>query len=143
MGLFLCPNAGGGIPVRIIKNNDDVLLLYRAGLIGDEFREHLTRYFDRLQTDLDELEPDRYGVEDCGYVVILEAGDNVRDLSNVGLNPSNSRLLGSGPEYCELLQLDEIGYYSLLIIYNNSFAVDFYSPMGCHDEEVAGGTDML
>lgn len=85
---------------------------------------------------LDELEHNRYSEEDCGYVVILEAGDNVRDLNNVGLNPSNSGLLGSGPEYCEMLDLDGVGYYSLLIIYNNSFAVDFYTPMGCHDDEV-------
>ena len=130
------PKYRGEIQIRIIKNNHDVLLLYEAGVIGDEFREHLTRYFDRLQADLDELDPNRYSVEDCGYVVILEEGDNVRDLSNVGLNPSNSGLLGSGPEYCEVLQLDGIGYYSLLIIYNNSFAIDFYSPMGCYDEEV-------
>jgi hypothetical protein len=42
-----------------------------------------------------------------GYIVVLEAGDNVRDLGNVGLNRVVGELPGSCPEYVELLNLGE------------------------------------
>ncbi|MDQ0060740.1 hypothetical protein [Paenibacillus harenae] len=44
-------------------------------------------------------------MDGCGYVVVLEAGDNVRDLGNVGLNRKGGGLLGSFPEYVELLDV--------------------------------------
>ena len=79
------------------------------------------------------LRPGEYDAEDHGYVVLLEPGDNVWDLENVGLSRKDSGLLGAIPEYSEVHELDGKNYYQLLIIYNNSFAVGFYTAKGSHD----------
>src|SRR5690554_6258351 len=122
--------------VRIIKNKRDAEILTGAGVLADEFTNHLNKFFDDLQADLDDMEPETYTVEDCGYIVILEAGDNVRDLSNVGLNQEDEGILGCIPEWFETVELDGIRYYRFLVLYNDSFGVIFYSAIGSQDAEV-------
>lgn len=72
-----------------------------------------------------------------GYIVVLEAGDNVRDLGNVELKRENSGLLGSCPEYAELLDVGEIlQAYKVAVLYDNDYLMTFFTQAGVHDEEV-------
>jgi hypothetical protein len=72
-----------------------------------------------------------------GYIVVLEAGDNVRDLGSIGLNRENGGLLGSCPEYVEMLDLDKVlQAYKVAVLYDNDYLITFFTQAGAHDEEV-------
>ena len=63
---------------------------------------HLTEYLEALR---ESLEPDtameQFSLARHGYIVILEASDDVRDLREVGMRPEQKGLLGSWPEWVE------------------------------------------
>ena len=122
--------------MKIIKNKQDLDLLSEAKALGSEMSQHLQDFLVELQADLDVPEPGVYTTEDCGHIVLLEAGDNVRDLSNVGLNPEDQGLLGCTPEWIDPITLDDKDYYKLLVLYNDCFGVIFYTAVGSHDQEV-------
>ena len=122
--------------MRVIKNQDDVRLLKEAKAISQPFAKHLTKFFDDLQADLEDMSPNTYRLEDTGHVVLLEAGDNVRDLKEIGLNHQDQGILGCIPEWFETITLDEVAYYRFLVLYNDSFGVIFYSAVGAFDDEV-------
>ena len=122
--------------MRVIKNQDDVRLMAQAKAISPQFAEHLIQFFDELQADLEDMSPNTYRLEDTGHVVLLEAGDNVRDLREMGLNHQEQGILGCIPEWFETITLDGMEYYRFLVLYNDSFGVIFYSDVGAFDAEV-------
>ena len=122
--------------MRVIKNQDDVRLLKEAKAISQPFAKHLTKFFDDLQADLEDMSPNTYRLEDTGHVVLLEAGDNVRDLKEIGLNHQEQGILGCIPEWFETMILDGVEYYRFLVLYNDSFGVVFFSAVGAFDHEV-------
>ncbi len=122
--------------MRVIKNQDDVLLLKEAKAISQPFAKHLTKFFDDLQADLEDMSPNTDRLEDTGHVVLLEAGDNVRDLKEIGLNHQDQGILGCIPEWFETMTLDGVEYYRFLVLYNDSFGVVFFSAVGSFDHEV-------
>ena len=122
--------------MRVIKNQDDVRLLKEAKAISQPFAKHLTKFFDDLQADLEDMSPNTYRLEDTGHVVLLEAGDNVRDLKEIGLNHQDQGILDCIPEWFETMTLDEVEYYRFLVLYNDSFGVVFFSAVGAFDHEI-------
>ncbi len=83
------------------------------------------------------MSPNTYRLEDTGHVVLLEAGDNVRDLKEIGLNHQEQGILGCIPEWFETMTLDGVEYYRFLVLYNDSFGgVVFFSAVGAFDHEV-------
>ncbi len=122
--------------MRVIKNQDDVRLMAQAKAINPQFAEHLIQFFDELQADLEDMSPNIYRLEDTGHVVLLEAGDNVRDLREMGLNHQEQGILGCIPEWFETITLDGMEYYRLLVLYNDSFGVVFFCAVGAFDHEV-------
>ncbi len=83
-----------------------------------------------------EVPAEDFSLKDSGYIVILEAGDDVRDLSSVGLNPEDEGLLGSIPEYVEKYSAGQVDYYKIVILYDNEYIMTFFSQVGIHDDEV-------
>lgn len=72
-----------------------------------------------------------------GPLVWLERGDNLRDLSSLGLNPADNGLLGSIPEVVQMLTLpDGAIAYRVVLLLNNEYALTlFLCP--CHfDQEI-------
>ena len=122
--------------MRVIKNQNDVRLLKEAKAISQPFAKHITKFFDDLQADLEDMSPNTYRLEDTGHVVLLEAGDNVRDLKEIGLNHQEQGILGCIPEWFETMTLDGVEYYRFLVLYNDSFGVVFFSAVGAFDHEV-------
>ncbi len=83
-----------------------------------------------------EVPAEDFSLEDSGYIVVLEEGDDVRDLSSVGLNPEDEGLLGSIPEYVEKYSAGSIDYYKIVILYDNEYIMTFFSQVDIHDQEV-------
>jgi hypothetical protein len=72
-----------------------------------------------------------------GYMVVLEKGDNLRDLSAVGLRREEGGLLGSLPEFVEKVERDGECWYKVVVVYTNEFAMAFYVPVQALDDDEA------
>lgn len=90
--------------------------------------------YDAL-ADGEEIE--QFSLQPHGYIVILQAGDDVRDLSVAGLNPESGGLLGSMPEYIDTVTLENgTRVYKIGVLYADDYMMFFYSEVGIHDDEV-------
>lgn len=122
--------------MRIIKTQRDFDGLHRAGTLPAAFLGEIGNYFQQLRDELEDEDQSEFRLNRCGYIVVLEAGNNFRDLGNVGLNREDGGLLGSCPEYVELLDLGEaLPVYKIVVLYDNDYMMTFYTQAGAHDEE--------
>jgi hypothetical protein len=123
--------------MRIIKTRQDFDVLNRAGVFPVALLENVEGYFTQLMVELEDETIGGFCLGKYGYIVVLESGDNVRDLDNVGLNRESGGLLGSCPEYVELLDLGEgLHLYKVAVLYDNEYLMTFFTQAGAHDEEV-------
>jgi hypothetical protein len=51
--------------------------------------DYVGDFFNQLRIELEDEAESQFGLGENGYIFLLEAGDNVRDLGNVGLNCEN------------------------------------------------------
>lgn len=123
--------------MRIIKMQQDIFVLRCARALPLVLLEQIEDYFQQLRNELNNESKSEFRLDGHGYIVVLEAGDNVRDLGSVGLNHENGGLLGSFPEYVELLDVGEgLQAYKIAVLYDNDYLITFFTLLGAHDEEV-------
>lgn len=123
--------------MKTIKTSNDIQTLYYANVMDCHYLQHLKDYFHQLYLALQDNESEKeFSLKDRGYIVILEKGDNLRDLSEVGLNPEDHGLLGSYPEFVDLIELEFFPIYKIGVLYNNDYMMTFFSEKGIHDPEI-------
>lgn len=123
--------------MRIIKMQQDIFVLRCARALPLVLLEQIEDYFQQLKNELNDESKSEFRLDGQGYIVVLEGGDNVRDLGIVGLNRKAGGLLGSYPEYVELLNMGEgIQAYKIAVLYDNDYLITFFTLLGEHDEEV-------
>jgi hypothetical protein len=83
--------------MRIIKTQQDFDVLRRAGALPATLLDQIEDYFLHLRNGLEDEDRIEFRLDGRGYIVVLEAGDNVRDLDNFGLSREDGGLLGSCP----------------------------------------------
>ncbi|RYD02625.1 hypothetical protein N752_25185 [Desulforamulus aquiferis] len=118
--------------MRIIKSLQDITILKTTNALPPEYLELLEKEFLQmveLLGGLGDYNPNTYG-----YMVVLESGDNIRDLSVIGLNPEDQGLLGIYPEFIDVFNLTGYSVYKLLVIYSNDYAMTFFSIANQFDE---------
>ena len=94
----------------------------------------LEKYFRQLHEALSDGEDlEDFSLERHGYFVILEPSDDVRNLREVGLNPTDDGFLGSWPEYVEKVT-DE--WYKVAVLYDNEYMMFFFLRPSDFDDEV-------
>ncbi len=109
----------------------------QAGSLPPEFLEHLETIFHELHESLGEDHSiENFSLDEHGYIVVLEKGDDLTDLQEVGLNPEDKGLLGTWPEFVELEKLSCGCYYRILILYNNEYAMLFFVRSGDFGSEI-------
>lgn len=81
--------------MRIIKTRQHFDVLNRVGTFPVALLENVEGYFTQLMVELEDETEGEFCLGKNGYIVILESGDNVRNLGNVGLNRESGGLLGS------------------------------------------------
>lgn len=91
---------------------------FRAALL-----DQIEHYLQQLREELKDEDRSEFRLDVRGYIVVLEAGDNGRDLGNIGLNSEDGRLLGSCPEY-------------VAVLYDNDYLMTFFTQIRAYDEEV-------
>lgn len=123
--------------MRIIKTQQDLVVLRLAVTLPVELLLQVEEYLLQLRDAQKEKEATEFRLVGRGYIVVLEAGDNIRDLGNMGLDHENGGLLGSHPEYVEILDVgDGLQTYKVAILYDNDYLMTFFTQAGAHDEEV-------
>lgn len=124
--------------MKIVKNMKDLEQLTKKRLLSVSLIEHLKEYMVDLHQSLEhDCKLKDFTLEEHGYLVILEAKDDVRNLEEVGLNAEDGGLLGSYPEWVEQKNLsDESWIYQIAILYNNETMMMFYILPETFDNEV-------
>ncbi|MDQ0087826.1 hypothetical protein J2T12_001232 [Paenibacillus anaericanus] len=71
--------------MRIIETKNDIVNLRRAEVLPSAFLIHVEDYFNQLRTELEDEAEHQFNLGENGFIVLLEMGDNVRDLRSTGL----------------------------------------------------------
>jgi hypothetical protein len=123
--------------MRIVKTQQDFDVLRRAGALPTAFLDQVEDYFNQLKVELEDEAESEFRLGRHGYIAVLEAGDNVRDLGNVVLGREDGGLLGCCPEYVELLDVGEgLQAYKIAVLYENDYMMTLFTQTGAQDEEV-------
>src|SRR5690625_4110598 len=95
--------------MRTIKTAQDLKALEHADAIPDALLKYFQNEFQLFREALDGLVDQTFDLYPHGYIVLLEPGDNVRDLREVGLNwpRMDNGLLSSMPEYVHRITLED------------------------------------
>jgi hypothetical protein len=115
--------------MRTIKTLADVRCLKEAKVFSPTFLSYLEEEFLGLKEafDFDGLD-EEFALDHYGFMVVLEKGDNLRDLSVVGLSREDGGLLGSLPEFVEKVERNGECWYKVVVIYTNEYGMAFYVP---------------
>lgn len=73
--------------MRIIRTKQDINFLRSAEVLPAPLLDHVEDYFGQLRIEMEDEAESHFRLGEIGYIVLLEVGDNVRDLGNVGLAP--------------------------------------------------------
>ena len=122
--------------MRTIQTIQDLRTLRAAQVFSDDFMDYLEAEFSALKEAFDfDGADERFTLDLYGYMVVLEKGDNLRDLTVVGLSRENGGLLGSLPEFVEQCQSGTDTWYKVVVIYTNEYAMAFYVPAQAVDDD--------
>ncbi|MGF9796872.1 hypothetical protein [Brevibacillus agri] len=126
--------------MRTIKTYADLQCLRKAQVFSEPFTSYLEEEFLQLKEAFDfDGADEQFTLDMYGYMVVLEKGDNLRDLSVVGLRREEGGLLGSLPEFVEKIKRDGERWYKVVVIYTNEYGMAFYVPAEAiaDDEQIA------
>jgi len=125
--------------VRVIKTFEDVELLENTKVLNEDYlqwiKDYFLQLFEALGRNGETLDQFRLGWLE-GFLLLLEEGDNLRDMSHFGLNPEDDGLLGVPLEYVEKYELESITFYRIGILMDNECMMTFFSEVDVHDEEI-------
>lgn len=114
--------------MRIIMTLRDIEVLEEARATEPEYTEYVREYFLAVCRNLGKgSNSEAYRLDEEGFIVMLEKGDNLRDLSAVGLNPGEG-LPGATPEWVEEVIIGARKVYLIQILYNNECLTTFFLP---------------
>lgn len=115
--------------MRIIKKLYDIELLKKGQAVSKDILEEMEEHFKNIYRNLGESEGiqiEEFSLKDCGIMVYLEAGDNIFDLEEIGLNPEDDGLLGSTPEWVDEQVLEDCKLITVCILANNEYALSIF-----------------
>lgn len=121
--------------MRIIQTQQDLNSL-RSASLSLPLLTHTEYYFHQLKAMHGDTEDTLFSLQKHGYIVILEPGDNLYDLSIVGLSQEDAGLLGSRPEYVEAIVLDGLTLYEIVVMYTDDYLITFFTVAGWHDDTI-------
>lgn len=126
--------------MRTIKTIQDIRILRAANVFSNGFMDYLEEEFLGLKEafDFDGLD-EAFTLDMYGFGVVLEKGDNLRDLSVVGLNRETGGLLGSFPEFVDKVERQGESWFKVVSVLTNEFSMAYYVPM----EVVADDLEIL
>ena len=97
------------------------------GKLKESEHAHIFVYIRKLFLHLHKcLEPQQpvhlFDLSELGYIVVLESGDDIRNLKEIGLSPEENGLLGAVPEAVTAKKLDDgQEFFQIELIFNNEY----------------------
>ena len=124
--------------MRVIKSEEDLHLLEKHEVLEEEYLKEVEEYFEQLFQALGRGEAYEEFRLDWpeGFIVILEKGDNLKDLSTVGLNSEDDGILGCMPEYVEEIELENLKLYKISVLMDNECMMTYYIKANVLDPRV-------
>lgn len=123
--------------MRLIKTIKDIEILKDASVVKEEILVEVEEHFKHICSNLGEGIPiDQFSLVHTGIIVILESGDNVTDLGEIGLNSEDNGLLGATPEWIKEQVIEEGILVTTCILYNNEYAVSIFFERGKLGEDI-------
>ncbi len=123
----------------IIKTKADLKRLETCPAISPDYHNLVELYFLQLVDALCPLDgdPEKYSLEDDGYIVVLECSDDPHNLQKFGL-PLGLVNSYPGPEWSELHELaDGTRVHQLAYLLDNDFMMFYYLDDGLwHDDPI-------
>jgi hypothetical protein len=96
-------------------------------VFSDSFTAYLEEEFRQLKEAFDFNGVDEaFTLDLYGYMTVLEKGDNLFDLSTVGLDRKRGGLLGCLPEFVEKIERDGQVWYKIVVVMTNEYAMAYY-----------------
>ncbi|MDO3409713.1 hypothetical protein QWJ34_08045 [Saccharibacillus sp. CPCC 101409] len=123
--------------MRVIQNRQDIATI-RSTCTFPTLLPQIQAHFDRLHSIHSTEDDALFTLDHYGPIIILEPGDNLHDLSFVGLSREDGGLLGCTPEYVHTIELpNQTGTaYKIGVAYNDSYTTTFFTLADSHDETV-------
>lgn len=123
--------------MRIIKTIKDIKLLRSALVVKKDILDEIEMIFNYIYNNLGEgISLEEFSLIDTGIIVLLEIGDNVTDLSEIGLNPEDGGLLGATPGWIRQEKLTNSTLIVTCIFCNNEYAVSIFFERSDFGEDV-------
>ncbi|NMM65126.1 hypothetical protein HBE96_21310 [Clostridium sp. P21] len=123
--------------MRIIKTIKDIELLKEATVVDAGILGEIDKHFKHIYNNLGEGIPiEEFSLVDSGIIVLLEAGDNVADLEEIGLNSEDGGLLGVIPEWINEQKLADCTLITACILCNNEYALSIFLERGKFGKKV-------
>ena len=107
------------------KSYGDIQRACEAGNAEPALLDLLQRRLSEVVAAFKEAEWD-WDPEENGHFVVIEAGDDIRGLQEVGLNPEDNGLLGAIWE--ATFWHDGAGAWEVLVLYGNDTGMTFFVP---------------
>ncbi|AET58448.1 hypothetical protein HPL003_08425 [Paenibacillus terrae HPL-003] len=117
--------------MRIIQTQQDIDSLQYSSL-PLTFLKHIQEYFTQLRDSFHNKDDPYFSLQPSGPIFILEAGDNLHDLSLVGFRREEDGLFGSCPEYVELYDLSNTQIYKIAVMNTNDYIITLFTQVGIH-----------
>lgn len=111
-----------------IQIKSDLRQLENCPSISPDYYNLVELYFLQLVEALCPLDgdPEKYSLENDGYIVVLTSDDNPHQLAEVGL-PDGIANTFPGPEWSEFHELsDGTGVYQIVYLMDNDFIMSYY-----------------
>lgn len=121
----------------IIQKLEDIKRLKKRNELPKDYLMELEKHFrDTYKNIPTKKSIEEFSLKEYGEIVILQRGDDVKNLEEIGLNSEDEGLLGSYPEWVEILDLGETKVYYTCIVRNNENAIVIFSQVGIHNQEI-------
>ena len=123
--------------MRIVKTIKDIVKLREASAVKDSILQEIEEQFNHIYENLGEGLPiNEFSLMDSGIIVLLEPGDNVTDLEEIGLNSEDSGLIGAEPEWINEQVLSDCRLINACIPCNNEYVLSIFLERGKFGQEV-------
>lgn len=133
--------------MKIIRTFNDLYILVKNKCINQylisALNKHLQFLYNQLYVKGESMEKFSLwkGNDGNGEIYIMELGDNLYDLSNIGINQS---LIEQEPVWCYLIKLDKrtinsksiINYFNCGLIVNKSYCISCWIPENTFDKNI-------
>jgi hypothetical protein len=121
--------------VIVINKLEDIEKIELSEDIPKDYKDEIKRKFIEVYDNISPVESiDEFSLEEYGQIVVLEPSDDIRNLSDIGLDDGG--LMDSYPEWIEYKMLDKTEVYYICIVRNNENVVVIYIRKDIFDDEV-------